>query len=349
MPLQCGAWQERRQSTSTERVRRGGQRGIGALLPRDPLELCPTEPEGQTVTDAGGIPINIDPSLLALGPLLITWHGLFTAVATLVGVWMAVQITARAGFTEDDTVSVAMWGIVGAIIGARLFHVVDQWNYYAADPIAIIKINEGGLAIFGSVVGGPLVGALYARRKGLNVGRLADITALPLILGMAIGRIGDIINGEHRGVAAPGFPLAFTYTNPKTLGELGAPVHLAVGYEMVADLVILGVLIYLARAIVRGQTGGLRWNWAPRLPRDGMLFWVFVGLYGVERFFVEFYRMDTIFALGISQSQLLSVISVMVAIWMLVYQGARANRPAPAAPPPPPVRARRARRRSPAA
>jgi phosphatidylglycerol:prolipoprotein diacylglycerol transferase len=275
---------------------------------------------------AGGIPIYIDPSLLILGPIMITWHGVFTAVGTLVGVWLAVKLAQAAGYTEDDVVSVAMWGIVGAIVGARLFHVIDQWDFYARDPIAILRVNEGGLAIFGSVVGGPLVGALYAWRKGLKVSRLADVAAIPMILGMGIGRIGDIINGEHHGIVAEGFPLAFTYTHPATLGELGKPIHLAVGYEMILDLAVFAVLIWLARGIERGADGKLHWGWRPRYRRDGMLFWAFIALYSAGRFFVQFYRIDTIFALGLSQAQLLSVISVIVALWGVAYLYARSAR-----------------------
>ena len=85
-------------------------------------------------------------------PFQITWHGFFTAVGTLVGIWLAVRWAVCAGYTEDDTFSVAMWGVIGAIIGARLFHVIDQWDFYAKDPIQIVKINEGGLAIYGTIV-----------------------------------------------------------------------------------------------------------------------------------------------------------------------------------------------------
>ena len=287
--------------------------------------------EDRLIPDVGGIPINIDPTLFKWDgvPLQITWHGFFTAVGTLVGIWLAVRWATRAGFTEDDTFSVAMWGVIGAIIGARLFHVVDQWNFYARDPIAIFKVNEGGLAIFGTIVGGPLAGGLYAWRKGFNVARLADLAAPPLILGMAIGRIGDIINGEHHGVHAEGFPLAVVYTNPNTLGEMGIPVHLAVGYELVMDLVIFAGLVWLARGLTRLPDGRWRFNWDPRLPRDGMLFWTYLFVYSLGRFFVEFYRQDTVFALGISQAQLLSVLAAMVAAWALAYQYNRARRYGP--------------------
>jgi phosphatidylglycerol:prolipoprotein diacylglycerol transferase len=223
-----------------------------------------------------------------------------------------------------------MWGVIGAIIGARLFHVIDQWDFYSKDPIQIIKINEGGLAIYGTIVGGPVAGAIYAWRKGLNVPRLADVASPPLILGMAIGRIGDIINGEHHGAHAQGFPLAVVYTNPSTLGEIGAPVHLAVGYELVLDLLIFVGLLWLARAVVRTPGGRFGFNWNPRYPRDGMLFWTYIGAYSLCRFFIQFYRVDTPFALGLSQAQLLSVVSAMIAIWALVFQYQRYRRYGPA-------------------
>jgi phosphatidylglycerol---prolipoprotein diacylglyceryl transferase len=286
----------------------------------------------------GPIPINIDPTLFRWDiplinlPLQITWHGFFTAVGTLVGIWLAVRWATRAGFTEDDTFSVAMWGVVGAIVGARLFHVIDQWDFYSKDPLTILRINEGGLAIYGTIVGGPLAGAIYAWRRGLKVARLADVASAPLVLGMAIGRIGDIINGEHHGAAADGFPLAVVYTNPNTLGELNRQVHLAVGYEMLLDLAIFVVLVWLARGFARDTSGRWHFNWQPRYPRDGMLFWIYLGLYSLGRFFVQFYRVDTPFAMGLSQAQLLSVLTAMVAVWFLVYQMQRARKLGPSQP-----------------
>src|SRR5262249_38124175 len=171
----------------------------------------------------------------------------------------------------------------------------------------------------------------------------ADIAAPPLIMGMAIGRIGDIINGEHHGVHASGFPLAVVYTHPNTLGEINVPVHLAVGYEMILDLVIFAFLVWLARGIQRNPKGRWTFAWQPRYPRDGMLFWAFLCVYSIGRFFVQFYRVDTPFALGLSQAQLLSVLTAMVAVWFLVYQVNRARRYGPSAPhvaaPPEPERA----------
>jgi prolipoprotein diacylglyceryltransferase len=147
---------------------------------------------------------------------------------------------------------------------------------------------------------------------------------------MGIGRIGDIINGEHHGAHVQGFPLAVVYTNPNTLGENGVPVHLAVGYELVIDVIIFGVLVWLSRGFIRSpKTGRLNFNWDPRYPRDGMLFWIYILLYSVARFFIQFYRVDTPFAMGLSQAQLLSVLSAMVAVWALVFQYQRYRRYGP--------------------
>src|SRR6184192_1012240 len=108
------------------------------------------------------IDINIDPTLIQVGPifqfgsLIITWHGFFTAVGVLAGIMLAVKLGAVVGFSEDDVMSVALWGVVGGIVGARLMHVIDQWGYYSQNPLNIVKINEGGLAIYGTLIGGPL-------------------------------------------------------------------------------------------------------------------------------------------------------------------------------------------------
>src|SRR5438046_1065397 len=157
----------------------------------DPRCYYHARTEDEPIADVGCIPTNIDPTLFKLDgvPLQITWHGFFTAVGTLVGIWLAVRWATRAGFTEDDTFSVAMWGVIGAIVGARLFHVVDQWDFYARDPISILKVNERGLAIYGTIVGGPLAGALYVWRKKLQGATLADDAAPPQTLVMPIRRL----------------------------------------------------------------------------------------------------------------------------------------------------------------
>ncbi len=262
--------------------------------------------------------INIDPNLVVLGPFVLSWHGLFSAVGLAVGIWIATRLLRATPVPEEEVMTTAFWCTIGGLVGARLLHVIDQWEYYAQRPLQILLLNEGGIAIFGAILGGALGGFLYARLRRLPVGLLADAGAVGLILGQAIGRIGDVINGEHHGTRLPdGHPLAVTYVHPNTLGEPNVPVHLAVGYELVADLVIYGLLLGL-------------WG---RLPRPGMLFWLYLLLYSVARFFISFFRQDTTAAFGLAQAQLVALGSAAVAIWFLVYLLTRAARePKPAAP-----------------
>ena len=266
--------------------------------------------------------INLDPTVLQVGPLLITWHGLFTAVGLLVGIWLALRLAAHAGVPEDDVTTVALWGTGGAIVGARLFHVADHWDFYSQHPLQIPLLNEGGIAIFGAIVGGVAVGAVVAWRRRLHVARVADVAAPPFILGMAIGRIGDVVNGEHHGLPATGFPLAVTYTSPNTLGQIGIPVHLAVGYELLMDLAIFGVLLWLAGAVARRGLH-LDWYWQPRVPREGIIFWTYLTLYSAGRVVIEFYRVDVPFAFGLSESQLMGVLGAVAGARALVYLLAR--------------------------
>lgn len=255
--------------------------------------------------------VNIDPNLIALGPFVLSWHGLFSAVGLGAGIWIAARLLRGSIVPEDEVMTTAFWGTVGALIGARLLHVIDQWDYYRQQPLQILLLNEGGIAIFGAIVGGMLGGFIYARLRRLPVGLLADAAGIGLILGQAIGRIGDVINGEHHGQRLPeGTPWAVTYTHPNTLGERGIPVHLAVGYELVWDLLVFGLLLGL-------------WG---RLPRPGMLFWIYLLLYSLGRFVISFFRQDTIAALGLTQAQLVALGSAAVALWFLVYLLNRAAR-----------------------
>jgi phosphatidylglycerol:prolipoprotein diacylglycerol transferase len=245
------------------------------------------------------IAINIDPNLAQIGPFVLSWHGLFSAVGVIAGVTIGVRVAAEAGADEEGAYNLALWSVAGGIIGARIFHVVDNWAYYAQNPMQIVMINEGGIAVYGAVVGGFLTGTLYALRTKLQVAKVADGGAIGFMLGQAIGRIGDVINGEHHGTPTDA-PYAVVYTHPNTLGELGLPVHLAVGYEMVWDLLVFALLW-----LMRGRV------------RDGIIFWTFMLLYGLGRFWTTFYRVDQIQAFGLTQAQLVAVVGMVVGVIFL--------------------------------
>ena len=246
------------------------------------------------------IVVNIDPNIFTIGSFTLSWHGFFSAIGVIVGVTLGVRTAVLGGASEDGSYNLALFGVAGGIIGARLFHVIDNWAYYAQNPGQILLVNEGGIAIYGAIVGGVLTGFVYALLTHLKVSAVADGGALGLILGQAIGRIGDVINGEHHGLPLDA-PWAVIYTNPNTLGEPGIPVHLAVGYELVWDLLVFGLLLLLRR------------RWAGL----GAMFWLYVVLYSVGRFWISFYRVDTIEAFGLRQAQIVAVVGVVLGVAML--------------------------------
>jgi phosphatidylglycerol:prolipoprotein diacylglycerol transferase len=304
------------------------------------------------------IRIGMDPDLIDTGGFVLTWHGFFT----FVGVAMAVALTAywskKEGIEPDTVYSIAIWAILGGVIGARIVHVIDFWSRsYQHDPISIFYVWEGGIAILGAVLGGFAGGALYLllrNKDGVinfwnkwifwlgrlqkvqlpSIGRMADLTAPAMVLAMAVGRIGDIINGEHIAQVTS-LPWGFVYTHPQTQQlyvDLGAshsslaPSHPAVVYEMIWDVVIFGVL----------------WFFRKRLLPYGMTFVLFLALYSLGRFFISFIREDRIWVVGLDEAQIISLITMIITITLLISKARLVKPPvrrptAPEAPTPAPV------------
>lgn len=257
------------------------------------------------------IEINLDPTMVSLGPLLITWHGFFSAVGLGIGLWLVAQLVRGTSLTADDVYTVALVAVPGGIIGARALYVLENAHLFANNVWGVFAINEGGISIYGAVIGGTLAGAVFARFTRRPLAALADRAVIGLLLGQGLGRIGDIINGEHHGVPAGDFPLSVRYTHPQTLGEYGQVVHLAVGYELVYDLVMTGFLLWFL----------------PRQPREGMTFVAYQVIYGFGRLWVGFFRKDTIVFAGLGMAQLLGVIAILVCVPWLIWLWRGGRRP----------------------
>ncbi|HEY7295089.1 MAG TPA: prolipoprotein diacylglyceryl transferase [Dehalococcoidia bacterium] len=262
------------------------------------------------------ININIDPNIGTFGPFQITWHGVFTAVGIAVAVIVVAYFARRRNLQEDDIYNIALWAVPGGIIGARLLYVIEHFDTFKNDIGGILSVNEGGISIYGGIIGGALVGFAYARWKHLAIRRISDAAALGLALGLAVGRIGDFINGEHWATATS-LPWGFCYTNPNTLNgdpntntaaicgsisqhPLNPPaVHPVAGvYEPLTLLVIFGILWYLYR----------------RLRVAGYVFWVFVLLYALMRFAFAPLRLNETKAGQISVPQIIALGTVALAI-----------------------------------
>lgn len=240
--------------------------------------------------------ISIDPVLLRLGPLAVSWYGLAIAAAIIVGVWLAVRLARPLGIPSAELDRIAIWTLVGGLVGARLLHVIDRWELYAPAPIHIVAVWNGGLAIVGAVLGGTLAGSVAARTHGLPVRALADAVAPAAALGQAIGRLGCLVTGDAVGRPTAGFGVAYTHPGAM-VPELGVAYEPVFLYEMGWDLAVFSVLW-----VLRGRL------------RNGRLFALYLGLYAIGKFALTSLRTEKLWVGDLQQAQLLAFAAILVAL-----------------------------------
>ena len=262
------------------------------------------------------INIDINPVMFELGPFTLTWHGLFTAVGIIAGVSLSVWLAKRDGIPTEVAQEIALVGVPCAIVGARLFYVFEHWSRFSDDPINIVTgITEGGITLYGGLIGGVVGGLAYALYHKWPIGIGLDAAAPGLILGQGIGRIGDLINGEHLADRT-GLPWAVKYLHPDSPqyqywlrnqdpNEPLAPldtyaVHpVAGGYELLGDFVILGILLFVSYRFIK-------------VP--GWVFCSYVAMYGVLRFILSYFRFDEQTISGMPVPQLTSALLLGIAV-----------------------------------
>mgnify|MGYP001321513147 CR=1 FL=1 len=242
-------------------------------------------------------------------------HAVISVIAILLGLGTALTLT-RKTIYHEHVYNFIYWGLIGAIIGARLWHVfVFQWPYYSHHLGQIIAIWEGGISILGAIVGGAVALIIYSIKHRLDFLDIADYFSPAMMLGMGVGRIacffgGDAFGkptGSEFGIIFPKGTIAYD-----TYGD--QPLWPAVSWEIQADFVVFAILLYL---------------FGKKLPK-GLLFSIYLFLYGVVRFTVEFYRGDSDrFALDLTGGQWTALafmlIGVVLAIFLLIL---RPERPA---------------------
>ncbi len=199
--------------------------------------------------------------------------------------------------------------VLGGLIAARIGHIADNTAHYAARPDQLIAFWNGGIAVTAAPIGSAIGGWIACRRLGLPLGFMFDISVIGIALGEAIGRIGDIVNGEHHAVACAGLPWCVRYTDPATLGQREL-VHPIAAYDL---LVVLGMFLIclLAWRRIRGH------------PPEGRVFWIYLVLYGGARFGTSFLRLDPVVLAGLQEGQLLGLLYVVAGVPALAWLWSR--------------------------
>ncbi|MEO5680261.1 MAG: prolipoprotein diacylglyceryl transferase [Acidimicrobiales bacterium] len=220
--------------------------------------------------------------VLHLGPLSLRAYGLCIALGALIAIRIASSRQDRRGGPAGVVEAIAWWAVPAGLVGARLYHVVTDWNRgdpsYADEPLRIVRIWEGGLGIWGGVALGTLVGYLVAARKGVSPIRMLDVAAPAIPVAQAIGRFGNWFNQElfGRPTTLP-WGLRIDPQNRPTGYEGFSTFHPTFLYESLWCLVVVGLLLALERR---------------RRLKPGQLFAAYVGLYTLGRWAIETLRID---------------------------------------------------------
>jgi len=266
-----------------------------------------------------------------VGPLAISPHGIGIAVGFLAGARLMLPATRRRGITDDQVYALLVRAAVGAVVGARLAYVVNHLGSFDS-PLEWLAVWEGGISLLGGIAGAILAALPRLRKEGLSFWKVMDAAVPGLALGIAIGRVGDVIVGDHLGKPTDfllGYVCPGVETASPCVAPVGEAVHQPALYDVVSASVLLGVLLLLRRR--------------PRY--DGFLTLVFFTWYGAGRFVGDFFRLDVTRGLGLSASQWVALATVLLCLYALVFMRrtpwVSGRLPAPEAPTPEPMRSDR--------
>ena len=245
----------------------------------------------------------IDPIIFSLGPLKIRWYGLMYVVGFLLGWWLARRRCGRpdSPVTATQVDDLVFYVMLGVILGGRIGYVfVYGWDQFVADPLYLVRITEGGMSFHGGLAGVLLAMWLYGRKLGRTMWQMTDFVAPFVPLGLGFGRIGNFINGELWGKPTD-VPWAFVVN--------GQALHPSQLYEAILEGFVLFAILWFYSSKPR-----------PYMAVSGL----FLLLYGMFRFFIEFYRVPdahlNYLALGwVTMGQILSAPMIAIGAFMLVY------------------------------
>ncbi len=247
------------------------------------------------------------PILLKIGPLSVPTYGFFVAAGFLLGVALAWKKAHQEGVDPNIITDLAFYILLGTLVGARVYYVAEHWYYFKVRPWEILYLWRGGLAFYGGFLGAFFMAFWYVKKHKLPPLFLADLTAPSIAAGEAVGRLGCFSAGCCYGKPSH-LPWAVTFTNPHSLAPLGVPLHPTQLYHALANFIIFLVLIWLY----------------PKRRFPGQIFFTYLFLYGLARFFIEFFRGDPRGYIGpLSLPQWFSLLAMAVSVAMMTYLPSR--------------------------
>ena len=263
-----------------------------------------------TLISFPGLGLELDPpSTIQLGPLTIHFYGLIIAVGMLLAVLYASKRSKEFGLKEDDLIDGVLWVAPFAIICARLYYCIFEWDQYASNPISILYIWNGGLAIYGGVLGAVIGLSVFCKVRKIKATAMMDVVSLGLLIGQLVGRWGNFMNREAFGAPTDSFLRMGLYNTATGAVEYYHPTFL---YESLWNFVGFLLLHFLSK----------------KRKYDGQVALGYVAWYGLGRAFIEGLRMDSLYWGPFRVSQVLAGVSCVAAVAVLLWQSFRPHDPA---------------------
>lgn len=255
-----------------------------------------------------GWSFEISPQAFSIGGFSVYWYGVIIAVGFVLAVLYAMSVSKRHNVDADKLLNCVIVGLITAVIGARLYYVAFRWEYFKDDPSRILKIHQGGLAIYGGLIGALVGGLIVAKIQRMKIPPILDIAAIGFLIGQGIGRWGNFTNQEAFGSPTD---LPWRMASEAT-GGIG--VHPCFLYESIWCLLGFVLLHFYSK----------------RRKFDGEIFLMYLVWYGFERTVVEGLRTDSLYLsfAPIRVSQLLSALLFLTGIVLLIYNYARLKKSA---------------------
>jgi phosphatidylglycerol:prolipoprotein diacylglycerol transferase len=264
--------------------------------------------------------------LLTIGDFQIPAYGVMAVIGYLVGIYFMNKEAERHNIKPLIIQSLSMWIIVGMLVGARIWYVWENWDLFSSDIISIFKLWEGGMVFYGGFIGGFIGGILFIKTAKLSVAKVMDISAPGIAIAVAIGRIGCLLNGCCYGKITDSwigicFPARW---NPPAYWEQLQQGLIPQGASHSLPVIPTQLISTLNLLIIFG----ILWKIRKNKFFNGFLFALFIGLYGLQRFTVDFFRNYSANALILKYLTLSQVASVfmMIASIVVIIIGCKKNK-----------------------
>lgn len=259
----------------------------------------------------------IDPVAFSIGNFPVRWYGILIVSGIILGFIVAQREMVKRGFDEDFLTDMLIWAVPLSIVGARIYYVIFEWEYYAEHPGRIIRIDQGGLAIHGALIAAIIVAYIFTKKRGVSFWKVADIVAPSLLIGQIVGRWGNFVNQEAHGGPVSREFLEGLFLPDWIIEQMnigGTYYHPTFLYESLWNVVGLIILLLLRKVNLR----------------RGEIFLSYLIWYSIGRFYIEGLRTDSLindlFG-GLRQAQIISLVLIVGAVVLIIYRRAKLNPP----------------------